>query len=201
MEVIEILHDAGVEYVVITSVSLYPSDVEAHYAVGGTNDARKGGQAQIEEERSMYCVCSSRHSKDDSPRMFAIGFPTYDGYFTGTGDLFSALLVARLDEAILQDESESGPKQESLTPIADGHHFGAKAETVLSRACIKVVATMRAVVLRTYQAQKGATGRSLDREQASSAAVVKRCELQLIQSKKDIEQPDESDVEATELRR
>ncbi|KAF9135678.1 putative pyridoxal kinase [Mortierella sp. 14UC] len=208
MEVIEILHDAGVENVVITSVSFCPSDVAAHHAVGqngfATNGTRKGEQAQAGEEGSMYCVCSSRRSKGDSPRMFAIGFPTYDGYFTGTGDLFSALLVARLDEAVRRDESEAESKQESQEKpgtLTNGYCCGAKKETALSRACIKVVATMRAVVLRTYQAQKGATGRSLDRTQASSAAVVKRCELQLIQSKNDIEHPDETDVEAIELRR
>ncbi|KAF9547412.1 putative pyridoxal kinase [Mortierella hygrophila] len=189
MEVIDILHDAGVENVVITSVSLFPSDVTAHHTVGQIGDTSNGTSKREEaEEESMYCVCSSRRSKDDTPRVFAIGFPTYDGYFTGTGDLFSALLVARLDEAIQQEGQEKSD-------------HGAKMETALSRACIKVVGTMRAVVLRTYQAQKGSTGRSLDRTLASSAAVVKRCELQLIQSKRDIEQPDETDVEAIELRR
>ncbi|KAG0067179.1 putative pyridoxal kinase [Linnemannia elongata] len=201
MEVIDILHDAGVENVVITSVSLLPSDVAAHQAVG-QNGATSNGSSKREEaeEESMYCVCSNRRSKDDTPRVFAIGFPTYDGYFTGTGDLFSALLVARLDEAVQQEAGSSLEGQEKSAPVTNGH-LGASKETALSRACIKVVATMRAVVLRTYQAQKGSTGRSLDRTLASSAAVVKRCELQLIQSKRDIEQPEESDVEVIELRR
>ncbi|KAF9085567.1 putative pyridoxal kinase [Mortierella sp. AD031] len=216
MEVIEILHDAGVENVVITSVSLSPNDITAHHIHhAGQNGVATNGTTVEEAEGSMYCVCSSRCSKDEHPRMFAIGFPTYDGYFTGTGDLFSALLVARLDEAILQakeEESEAtGPnpeEQEKSTPLTNGHHAnghrehkGTMEKTPLLRACIKVVATMRAVVLRTYQAQKGTIGQSLDRTQASSAAVVKRCELQLIQSKRDIEQPDETGVEAIELRR
>lgn len=201
MEVIDILHDAGVENVVITSVSLLPSDVAAHQAVGQNGATGNGASKREEaEEESMYCVCSNRRSKDDTPRVFAIGFPTYDGYFTGTGDLFSALLVARLDEAVQQEAGSSLEGQEKSAPVTNGH-LGARKETALSRACIKVVATMRAVVLRTYQAQKGSTGRSLDRTLASSAAVVKRCELQLIQSKRDIEQPEESDVEVIELRR
>ncbi|KAF9905190.1 putative pyridoxal kinase [Linnemannia zychae] len=207
MQVIDILHGAGVENVVITSVSLRPSDVAAHHAVGQngftTNGTRKGEQAQTDEKEAMYCVCSSRNSKDSGSRVFAIGFPTYDGYFTGTGDLFSALLVARLDEAVQQNESQVESKQEGQeepATLTNGHHHGAETDTALSRACIKVVATMRAVVLRTYQAQKGVTGRSLDRSQASSASVVKRCELQLIQSKRDIEQPDETGVEVIELR-
>lgn len=199
MEVIDILHDAGVENVVITSVSLSPTDVATNHAFGQNGLTANGSSKKQEEaeEKSMYCVCSSRRSMEDISRVFAIGFPTYDGYFTGTGDLFSALLVARLDEAVQQ---ETGSSQEKPSPLTNGHH-AAKKETALSRACIKVVATMRAVVLRTYQAQKGTTGRALDRTLASSAAVVKRCELQLIQSKRDIEQPDETDVHAIELRR
>ncbi|KAF9142504.1 putative pyridoxal kinase [Linnemannia schmuckeri] len=201
LEVIEILHGAGVENVVITSVSLSPSDIVAHHTFGQNGAATNGTSKEdgVEEE-SMYCVCSSRRSKDGVPRVFAIGFPTYDGYFTGTGDLFSALLVARLDEAVQQEAESDLEGQEKPVSLTNGHH-AEKRETALSRACIKVVATMRAVVLRTYQAQKGTTGRSLDRTLASSAAVVKRCELQLIQSKRDIEQPDETDVEAIELRR
>jgi pyridoxine kinase len=199
IEVINILHESGVENVVITSVSLSPTDVATHYAFGQSGVTAIGSSKNEEkaEEQPMYCVCSSRRSKEDIPRVFAIGFPTYDGYFTGTGDLFSALLVARLDEAVQQ---EAGCSQETPSPLTNGYHT-AKKETALSRACIKVVATMRAVVLRTYQAQKGTAGRSLDRTLTSSAAVVKRCELQLIQSKRDIEQPDETDVHAIELRR
>ncbi|KAF9927497.1 putative pyridoxal kinase [Linnemannia zychae] len=195
IDVIEDLHDAGIENVVITSVSLNPNDVTAHYAAGQNGNLDKNTMEKHEErsaEESMYCICSSRKSKEESPKMFAIGFPTYDGYFTGTGDLFSALLVARLDEA----KSE----EDVITSSPDGHPIGPK-KTALSKACIKVVATMRAVVLRTYQAQKGFTGQASDRTQASTAAVVKRCELQLIQSKRDIEHPDETGVEAFELTR
>jgi len=130
---------------------------------------------------ALYCVCSSRSSSTSKQRTFAIGFPTYDGYFTGTGDLFSALLVARLDEALKEDT------------------LSVDALPALARACLKVVATMKAVVLRTYLAQKGTLGRSLDRTQASASQIVKRCELQLIQSKFDIENPDLQGVNTIEI--
>lgn len=140
----------------------------------------------------LYCICSSK--VDQELKVHAIGFPTYDGYFTGTGDLFSALLVARLDEAV-HEEAQAKLK----TSHGNGH--GAQAQLgPLARACVKVVATMKAVVLRTYQAQKGATVAALDRTQASSSAVIKRCELRLIQSKADIEHPDVVGVLAVALR-
>ncbi|KAF9956214.1 putative pyridoxal kinase [Mortierella alpina] len=195
LEVIEMLHNAGVEHVVLTSVSLSPRDIVEHTARspatnGCQNDKQENGR--VDDESMLYCICSSK--VDQEFRVHAIGFPTYDGYFTGTGDLFSALLVARLDEAI-REEVQAEFK---MSP-ANGHE--AKTQLgPLAQACVKVVATMKAVVLRTYQAQKGATAAALDRTQASSSAVIKRCELRLIQSKTDIEHPNEAGVEAVALR-
>lgn len=203
LETIDILHKTGVEHVIITSVSLLPGDVKANLAGsheqqsngkdhanghefnGRTNGHQheNGNHSSTASEEAMYCVCSSRSTDDSKSRVYAIEFPTYDGYFTGTGDLFSAVLVARLYESL----SEKEVTDRQLPP--------------LTRACLKVVATMRAVVLRTFQAQDGTKGRSLDRKQASAAAVIKRCELQLIQSKRDIEDPRMEDVQAVELQR
>ncbi|KAG0367016.1 putative pyridoxal kinase [Gamsiella multidivaricata] len=192
LEVLDILHTTGVENVVITSVSLLPSDVAAHAAHWHPHHHHHHKDEETTEP-SMYCVCSSKGDQDETKKVFAIGFPTYDGYFTGTGDLFSALLVAWLDEALV----------EAQPPAKAGSAYGLGSKemhTPLVRACVKVVATMKAVVLRSYLAQMGITsGGQLDRTQASSAAVIKRCELRLIQSKKDIEQPDEQGVEAVEL--
>jgi pyridoxine kinase len=195
--VIDILHNAGVKNVIITSVTLSPRDIAAHAITPATN----GGQQRQEEgeekdDLSMYCVCSSRRGdQDEKARVFAIGFPTYDGYFTGTGDLFSALLVARLFEAL---EAESSSLTDRGALNSDG--LGKEPYSALAQACVKVVATMKAVVLRTFLAQKGITsGGQMDRTQASSAAAVKQCELRLIQSKVDIERPDVKDMDAIEL--
>ncbi|CAO3564801.1 unnamed protein product [Mortierella alpina] len=195
LEVIEILHDAGVEHVVLTSVALSPRDIAEHTArSSATNGYHNGSQEseQTGDDSMLYCICSSK--MDQGLKVHAIGFPTYDGYFTGTGDLFSALLVARLDEAI-HEEAQSKLKTSHANGDGTEKQLGPLAE-----ACVKVVATMKAVVLRTYQAQKGATATVLDRTQASSSAVIKRCELRLIQSKADIERPEEAGVAAVALR-
>ncbi|KAF9115373.1 hypothetical protein BGX27_007992 [Mortierella sp. AM989] len=199
LEAIEILHNSGVENVVITSVSLSPNDVSAHFLNDGSTPTVNGTpqRENTSEESSMYCVCSSKRDQNSYSRVFAIGFPTYDGYFTGTGDLFSALLVARLDEATRVEKEKS-----------DIHAFESQTEetgagnqiSTLAKACLKVVSTMKAVVLRTYLAQKGINvGGQVDKKQVS-AAVVKRCELRLIQSKKDIEHPNEEGVQAIEIK-
>ncbi|KAF9935693.1 hypothetical protein BGZ65_003144 [Modicella reniformis] len=227
LEVIDILHDAGVENVVITSVSLLASDVVAAASASVFGSGSSGGstcttangtslplplplpspsqdhdqqEKTREDDPSMYCVCSSK--SHDRSRVFAIEFPTYDGYFTGTGDLFSALLVARLNEAIAIEEKEKeGSKEEEEQQMKNGGG-GHGTSTALAQACIKIVATMKAVVLKTFLEQK-----RIDRTQASSSSsspsadVVKRCELRLIQGKNDIEQPDVRGVEAIELGR
>ncbi|KAF9915273.1 putative pyridoxal kinase [Lobosporangium transversale] len=188
LEAIDILHTAGVENVVITSVSLSPEDIAAN-TEGKSNEEPHGKQGEKADNLPMYCVCSSKEDQ----RVFAIGFPTYDGYFTGTGDLFSALLLARLDETL--QETQASSAQNGI------EQSKAQYVTPLAKASLKVVATMKAVVLRTFSAQKEITGKPIDKAQASSAAVVKRCELRLIQSKKDIEQPNEEEVVAIELHR
>ncbi|KAG0342662.1 hypothetical protein BG004_005625 [Podila humilis] len=187
LDTIDILHKAGVEHVVITSVSLSPKDIEANMTCNGSQDRSSVVEPENTvcngnehsrttsdegEKETMYCVCSTRTADGGISRVHAIGFPTYDGYFTGTGDLFSAVLVARLFESLSEKESN-----DIELPA-------------LARACLKVVATMKAVVLRTFLAQAGTKWQTLDRKHASSAAVVRRCELQLIQSKRDIEEPD-----------
>ncbi|KAI1306454.1 hypothetical protein EDD11_004746 [Mortierella claussenii] len=200
LEVIDLLHAAGVDNVVITSVSLSSKDIAANSRIQeGSRRLSERSLLEAQDEQAeglpMYCVCSSRQDQ----KVFAIGFPTYDGYFTGTGDLFSALLVARLDEALREEARASD--QHSDGEETNDRGLSVHNTSALAKACRKVVATMKAVVLRTFSAQKGITGRSLDRTQASSAAVVKRCELRLIQSKQDIEQPDEKDVAVIELSR
>ncbi|KAF9170876.1 hypothetical protein BGX21_008226 [Mortierella sp. AD011] len=202
LEVIEILHSAGVENVVITSVSLSSHDVSAHLVTDGSASMANGvpqlDRNEESEEFSMYCVCSSKLDQNSAPRVFAIGFPTYDGYFTGTGDLFSSLLVARLDEALRAEEHKSGAHASEHK--AEEHGSDAQI-SALANACLKVVSTMKAVVLRTYLAQKAVhAGGQIDKKDASSAAVVKQCELRLIQSKKDIEHPNEEGVQVLELR-
>ncbi|KAF9181891.1 hypothetical protein BGZ51_005124 [Haplosporangium sp. Z 767] len=151
---------------------------------------------------------ADKQEKDARSQVYALGFPTYDGYFTGTGDLFSALLVARLDEELQAKRNIVEDVQKSASMVTrtkidmtfGSGNGSAKSLSALAKACIKVVATMKAVVYRTYMAQKGTSAPTVDRSQASSSSVIKRCELRLIQSKKDIEQPDEDGLEAIELR-
>ncbi|KAG0256275.1 hypothetical protein BG011_004643 [Mortierella polycephala] len=213
LDVIDSLHGAGVEHVVITSVSLSPQDITVHSS-GKSGYSEMNGvhcrehQEPANEQPLLYCVCSSKQEGEARSQVYALGFPTYNGYFTGTGDLFSALLVARLDEELkaernivddVQESASTATRTELEMTLGRGNG-SAKSLTALAKACVKVVATMKAVVHRTYVAQKGTSAATVDRSQASSTSVIKRCELRLIQSKKDIEQPDVDGLEAIELR-
>ncbi|KAJ1989741.1 putative pyridoxal kinase [Dimargaris cristalligena] len=154
----DIIHNLGVPNVVITSCDLgeYSPDTD---------------RKRLHLFGSQRCPSSNPDDPEPVYRRFQIDFPKLDGYFTGTGDLFCALLLARL----------TGPQ--AAVPIS--------SPDSLARACEMAIATMAAVMRRTLQAQQIAGvvyQPNLPRSQRPSS-LVRHCELQLIKSKKDIGEP------------
>jgi pyridoxine kinase len=152
------LHALGSPHVVITTLSLPLKDVPA--------------KARIESssEESLYTLTSQLHA-DGQVEQYLIAFPTFPGYFTGTGDLFSSLCVARFQESI-----------EKNGRFVD--------------AIYRVVCSVNAIVQKTYAYQKkriqletNGQSDSID-SKPSAASLVRSCELRLIQGKKEIEDPD-----------
>ncbi|KAI8978093.1 Ribokinase-like protein [Pilobolus umbonatus] len=127
------LHSMGTPNIVITSLTLpfnyVPVDIQLP-------DSTKD---------SLYCFTSQY--KEGAYEQYLISFPTYPGYFTGTGDLFSSLVVAWFQSSLIE-------------------------------AVVKVICSVNAVTKRTYEYQKGLEYDS------------HRCELRVIQGKKDIEEPE-----------
>ncbi|KAI8874167.1 Ribokinase-like protein [Ramicandelaber brevisporus] len=158
LEAIEKLHKMGVPNVVITSAA-FESDPD-NLTLVGSQQAKKGEEA--------------------SPKQFTITFPKLDGYYTGTGDLTCALLLARFADELHR-----------CAPV-DNAKDGNEQVPQLSTACEQAIATMSAVLLRTYKAQTTAPGvtyvPNLPRSQRPSN-LVRACELQLIQSRDDILHP------------
>ncbi|ORY39969.1 pyridoxal kinase [Rhizoclosmatium globosum] len=137
------LHSLGPKTVVITSV-----------------DWGAGSQTW-----SMFVSHSSTNS--DSVTRFKIDFPRLVGSFTGTGDLFAALLLAR----IIDEEAGN-----VITPKS------------LIRACELAVATMHHVLLETVERMNGQSqGLGSDAERGGKN--VKYRELSVIDSRKWIENP------------
>ncbi|KAG2191375.1 hypothetical protein INT46_001752 [Mucor plumbeus] len=141
------LHSLGSPNVVITSLSLSLKDVPVEI------------QSETSSEESLYCL-SSQQINDGTTEQYLIAFPTYEGYFTGTGDLFSSLTVA---------------------------HFAQKQSSLID-AVFKVICSVNAITRKTYiyQQQKNNSMKT----KPNAANLVRNCELRLIQGKKEIEEPE-----------
>ncbi|KAL3481176.1 pyridoxine kinase [Aspergillus californicus] len=112
------------------------------------------------KEKNHLTVIGSTTTSTGSPRLFRINVPTLDCFFSGTGDMFAALTVARLREAVLTDSDGNLQFTKSLISSDDVP----AAELPLAKATEKVLASMHDVLERTIEAR--------DRELASSKAFV-----------------------------
>lgn len=169
LQVLSSLHDQGASNVIITSVELPDSELTA---IGATPSS----------EPSMVLVGSTRLSgSSGSLRPWFIQFPEIKGYFSGVGDLFAALLIGRFQPSDGAAASPAPTDEHQLTPIA--------------QAAEQAIASVQAVLHRTLQ-----TTQSLDDESSSSASnadesqrkvdTMRKRELRIIQSRKDIEFPE-----------
>ncbi|KAJ2081368.1 putative pyridoxal kinase [Coemansia sp. RSA 988] len=109
----DIMHEAGVPNVVITSAEV-------------TVDGQKGA------DKTLHLIGSEYNALSGTKHQFAIAFPRLEGYFTGSGDFFAALTMAR---------------HASLAQTYDG--LGA-----LARACELATATLAGVMKATVDFYK-----------------------------------------------
>ncbi|ORE05234.1 Ribokinase-like protein [Rhizopus microsporus var. microsporus] len=140
------LHSLGPRNVIITTLSLPLKDVPEEVHLESSTD------------ESLYCF-TSQVTSDGDMEQYLISFPTYEGYFTGTGDLFSSLIVARCIENTLID------------------------------AAYKAVCSVNAITRNTFFYQQYYQEKWEKQVKPSKAKVVHKHELLLIQGKKFIEDP------------
>lgn len=115
----------------------------------------------------LACIASSR-TGDGTSAVYAKCFPCLPGYFSGVGDLFSALVLAHFDEAGAE---------------------GAEGESPLSRAASQAVSQTHAILSLTHEAalalpedERQATDEELDaREPMRKVKRMRGRELRLIQ--------------------
>ena len=91
---------------------------------------------------SLSVVGSTLNSKAE-PRIFEIKIPAIDCFFSGTGDMFAALMLVRLREAVNKVEGLMKTKS-----WISGDEVEA-TELPLAKACEKVLASMHEVLTRT----------------------------------------------------
>ncbi|KAK7752714.1 putative pyridoxal kinase [Diatrype stigma] len=149
---IEVLHSRyGVPHVVITSLplplSLPPSPGEGE----------EPEQSRPPPTRTMSVVGSSMTS-DRRPRPFRIPFSVFDCYFSGTGDMFAALMVTRMREAVHNTSTNNPDSGSAPDPRLEDVHSWLSPDGVdaldlpLARAAEKVLASMHEVLERTCAA-------------------------------------------------
>ncbi|QDS67755.1 hypothetical protein FKW77_006231 [Venturia effusa] len=95
------------------------------------------------EEKALSVIGSSA-SSDWQPRFWKIEVPSYPVFFSGTGDMFAALTVARLREAVFEAGVQSVASWRSPDDID-------AVDLPLAKAVEKVLASMQAILGKTFQ--------------------------------------------------
>lgn len=127
---------------------------------------------------------------DGSPRLFRIDVPAIDCFFSGTGDMFAALTVVRLCEAVT--DADLGSRTSWLSP--DDVHA---TDLPLAKAAEKVLASMQAVLQKTKQARDEALaaaetsspGNSEENEKDLYLLKTKAAEVRLVRNVLDLTRP------------
>jgi len=100
-------------------------------------------------EKNIMSVIGSSATSDWNPRLWRIDVPAYPVFFSGTGDMFAALMVARLREAVLEAGLQDSASWRSPNEVS-------ATELPLAKAAEKVIASMQSVLVETYGAYKAA---------------------------------------------
>lgn len=99
--------------------------------------------------QNLLTVIGSTTLSSGKPRLFRIDVPAIDCFFSGTGDMFAALTVARLREAVFADRNPELPNTKSWVSGDDVR----PTELPLAKATEKVLASMHNVLEKTNEAR------------------------------------------------
>ena len=91
-------------------------------------------------------VVGSTSTSDFAPRIFKIDVPAIDCFFSGTGDMFAALTVVRLREAVTDAGLNSTRSWVSPDDVA-------AVDLPLAKAAEKVLGSMHTVLVKTKEAR------------------------------------------------
>jgi pyridoxine kinase len=101
-------------------------------------------QINLDEVENLTIIGSTATS-DYKPRLFRIDTPQLPLFFSGTGDMFAALIVPRLIEAVQANpELSSRPSWRSPDDVT-------AEELPLAKSCQKVLASMQAILGKTTE--------------------------------------------------
>ena len=137
-------------------------------------------------------VIGSTARTDVSPRIFKIDIPTIDCFFSGTGDMFAALTVVRLRQAITEAKL-SGTKSWISPDEVEA------VDLPLANAVEKVLGSMHAVLIKTKEVRDkeiegprrplGVMEKEKDSEKRSWLRRTKAAELRVVRCLSDLRDP------------
>ncbi|KAF2705333.1 Ribokinase-like protein [Pleomassaria siparia CBS 279.74] len=102
---------------------------------------------EAEEEPENLTIIGSTATSDYKPRLFRIDTPQLPLFFSGTGDMFAALTIPRLVEAV---HNSPTPNLASKPSWRSPDEVPAE-ELPLAKACQKVLASMQAILTQTVE--------------------------------------------------
>jgi pyridoxine kinase len=112
------------------------------WPVLNNSEESKVPQINLDEVENLTIIGSTATS-DFTPRLFRIDTPQLPLFFSGTGDMFAALTVPRLIEAVrATNELSSRPSWRSPDDVP-------AEELPLAKSCQKVLASMQAILAKT----------------------------------------------------
>ncbi|MCJ1463764.1 putative pyridoxal kinase [Pseudocyphellaria aurata] len=130
-------------------------------------------------------IVGSTARADLSPRLFRIGVPNIDCFFSGTGDMFAALTVVRLRQAATASGLEKTRSWVSPDEVE-------ATELPLAKAAEQVVASMHAVLQKTKTARDEALEGMQELECESEKLRVRRmkaAEVRIVRNLADVREP------------
>ncbi|WFD43881.1 pyridoxal kinase [Malassezia psittaci] len=177
------LHSAyHIPHILITSLDLPTSDLEK---IGASTSL-------IEGKQPMLLIGSTWNPDKQQPSVWHLQFPSLGEYFSGVGDLFSALTIARYTEHANDIPQPARAAYEQLSETQEG-----ECDLAIARAVTLAVASLQQVLVRTADTMMSLGKISgIDPLQASHLAkeedrvkIMRMRELRLVQSANDILQP------------
>lgn len=137
-------------------------------------------------------VIGSTARADLSPRIFKIDVPTIDCFFSGTGDMFAALTVVRLREAVTEADMSGTKSWVSPDDVK-------ATDLPLAKAAEKVVGSMHAILVKTKEARDlelegmggplGAIEKEKDSEKRLGLRRTKAAEVRVVRCLEDLKSP------------
>ncbi|KAL8765797.1 MAG: hypothetical protein Q9209_007236, partial [Squamulea sp. 1 TL-2023] len=145
---------------------------------------------RFDSSSPVISVIGSTSRADDSPRLFKVDIPAIDCFFSGTGDMFAALIVVRLREAAF-DEGLFASKAWQSPDETDA------LDLPLARAVEKVLGSMFTILEKTKTARdaeldnmSGPQGAlEMDSEKRLHLRKTKAAEVRLVRNLQDLREP------------